>query len=678
MRGFLNAACLLAVAMAAGAQNRLDLRTQTKNVDFSGAASTRPFRIGTELPATCSLGEAFFKSDAPAGENLYACTATNVWTLESGANPVPPPVGQANKVLSNDGVAPEWRALGGDVTGPPQAATVVGLQGQAVSSGPPADGQVLRWSASGNSWAPASPPSAAVNYSQAFTDQSVVTIAGAAHGLNTANLLVDCYDNATPAARLDPSSVTVHPSSYDVVVTFASAQTGRCVVNGSGAGTSASTSQSNTFAGGTIQTFLGALVASGSDRTAPAKTGTDLPASCVPGDQFFKSNAPAGRNLYFCTAADTWSQMSGGLVDSVFGRTGEVTAAAGDYAFSQLSGTVANAQLPSGIDAAKIGFGTVTNTIFGYLATLTGNVQTQLDGKASASHSHTAAGDVTGDLAATTVTGLQSRPVAATAPSDGQALVWSAAAGAWQPGAGGGGGGATMSAQLGDFAVARTSPTVLTLGGACSTATPCNARFGNTTYTFTQGCTATISAGSGTGYIYVASGGVLTIGHNATVSASAGCQAQSSVTNFPADAIPLYAWTATSGNWDSGGGRDYRAMLANKNVSAGTGIATLESAGRTTVAVDTAVVPTYATAVATLDFPSIAPGMCASDLTMTVTGAVAGDAVTPGWPAGLPAGLVGVMRVSAANTVAVRLCNVSSGAIDPSSASYRAMVLRSF
>lgn len=678
MHHFLRAACLLAGALAAGAQTQVDLRTQTKNVDFSGAASTRPVRTGTQLPAACTLGEAFFKTDAPAGKNLYFCTALNVWTLESGADAVPPMGGQAGKVLSNTGSAADWRALGGDAAGPPEAVTVVGLQGKAVSFGPPADGEVLRWIAATNHWAPSPPPTAAVNYSQAFTSQSAVTILGSAHGLGTSNLLVDCYDNSTPAARLSPSSVTVHPTTYDVAVTFASAQTGRCVLNGSGAGTAASVTASNTFISGTTQTFQGALVATGSDRTAPVKLGTALPASCIAGDQFFKSDAAAGRNLYFCTATNTWTQMWGGLVGSVFGRSGAVTAAAGDYDFTQISGTAANAQLPAGIDAAKIGFGTVSNTIFGYLASLSGNVQSQLDNKAAATHSHTAGGDVAGNLATITVTGLQARPVSAAAPSDGQALVWSAGAGAWQPGAGGGGGGATLSGQLSDFAVVRTNPTVLTIGGACSSSTPCNARFGNTVYNFTQSCTATLSAGTGKAYIYVASGGALTIGHNATVAASAGCQAQPSVTNFPPDAIPLSTWTATSGTWDDAGSRDYRAMLSAKNVSAGTGIATLESAGRTTVSVDTATVPTYATSAATLDFPAIAAGTCAADLNLTVTGAVAGDTVAPGWPAALQAGLVGAMRVSAANTVAVRLCNVSGGSIDPAAASYRATIIRSF
>jgi len=66
-------------------QTTVDLRTQSKNVDFSNAPSTRPAKTGTALPATCNVGEAFFNTAAAAGNNLYGCAATNVWALEGGS-----------------------------------------------------------------------------------------------------------------------------------------------------------------------------------------------------------------------------------------------------------------------------------------------------------------------------------------------------------------------------------------------------------------------------------------------------------------------------------------------------------------------------------------------------------------------------------------------------------------
>jgi hypothetical protein len=67
------------------AQTQVDLRTQSKSIDFSAATSTKPFQTGTVLPASCAMGATFFNSAAPAGHNLYGCTATNTWTL-LGAN----------------------------------------------------------------------------------------------------------------------------------------------------------------------------------------------------------------------------------------------------------------------------------------------------------------------------------------------------------------------------------------------------------------------------------------------------------------------------------------------------------------------------------------------------------------------------------------------------------------
>ena len=55
-------------------------------VDFTAATATSAFRTGTSLPATCAVGNLFFKSDATPGQNIYMCQSTNNWTqqLNSG------------------------------------------------------------------------------------------------------------------------------------------------------------------------------------------------------------------------------------------------------------------------------------------------------------------------------------------------------------------------------------------------------------------------------------------------------------------------------------------------------------------------------------------------------------------------------------------------------------------
>ncbi|MFC6080923.1 hypothetical protein [Sphaerisporangium aureirubrum] len=78
---------------------------------------------------------------------------------------------------------------------------------------------------------------------------------------------------------------------------------------------------------------------------------------------------------------------------------------------------------------------------------------------------------------------------------------------------------------------------------------------------------------------------------------------------------------------------------------------------------------------ATLDFPSIAAATSA-ELTITVTGAAVGNAVALAPPATLTAGLVAFGRVTATNTVTVRLANVTASAIDPASATWGASVIQ--
>ena len=144
-----------AVGMLAGAQTQVDLRTQSKSVDFSGLP-TKPFQMGSSLPATCSVGQTFFHTAAPAGMNFYACTAANVWTQQTQPT-LPGLTGQAGKVLTTNGSAASWMGFSGDVSGTAGALTVVGLRGYPVAAANPAGGQALTWNAAASQWQPGTP-----------------------------------------------------------------------------------------------------------------------------------------------------------------------------------------------------------------------------------------------------------------------------------------------------------------------------------------------------------------------------------------------------------------------------------------------------------------------------------------------------------------------------------------
>lgn len=78
---------------------------------------------------------------------------------------------------------------------------------------------------------------------------------------------------------------------------------------------------------------------------------------------------------------------------------------------------------------------------------------------------------------------------------------------------------------------------------------------------------------------------------------------------------------------------------------------------------------------ASLNFPSISAAS-QQELTITVTGAAVGDGVLLAPPAAPDAGLVWSGRVSATNTVTVRVANVTASPIDPAAATWGALVIK--
>jgi len=73
---------------------RLSSSGAYSSVDFTAAGSTAPVKTGTlaARPAGCIQGQLYFATDAPAGQNLYACTATGTpgtWSAEGGSGGTP-------------------------------------------------------------------------------------------------------------------------------------------------------------------------------------------------------------------------------------------------------------------------------------------------------------------------------------------------------------------------------------------------------------------------------------------------------------------------------------------------------------------------------------------------------------------------------------------------------------
>lgn len=138
------------------AQTRIDLNGQGRNYDFSTATLTKPFKTSTVLPASCTVAETFFLTNATPGQNLYGCVATNTWMALSGSGgtSLPSVSGQSGKVLSNNGSVVDWRTFGGDISGSADALTVGRIQNRTVSTTAPSSGQALVWNSGISQWEP--------------------------------------------------------------------------------------------------------------------------------------------------------------------------------------------------------------------------------------------------------------------------------------------------------------------------------------------------------------------------------------------------------------------------------------------------------------------------------------------------------------------------------------------
>jgi hypothetical protein len=131
------------------AQTRVDLRNQSSNVDFTGASTTKPIRMDITLPASCAVGEFFFRRVSATDGLLFSCLATDVWTQQGTPPTQSVPSGS---LLYTDGINPTWTQLGGDLNGSPANLQVVKLRSQPISTTVPQTGQALVWT--GTEWAP--------------------------------------------------------------------------------------------------------------------------------------------------------------------------------------------------------------------------------------------------------------------------------------------------------------------------------------------------------------------------------------------------------------------------------------------------------------------------------------------------------------------------------------------
>ena len=178
----------------------------------------------------------------------------------------------------------------------------------------------------------------------------------------------------------------------------------------------------------------------------------------------------------------------------------------------------------------------------------------------------------------------------------GQNLYGCTAANTWTLQSGSGGSGASTASQLSDFAVGRSSGTVISIGSSCSVTLPCNVRFGNTVHTFTVGATATITGGTGSGLVlvFVSNSGAIVVEHaslaGVTMTCSGCVASQVATPAWPLNGIPLASLSISSGQWGTTV-TDMRSMFSSRAITAGSGVQLTDGLGDVVVSVDPADVP---------------------------------------------------------------------------------------
>ena len=313
--------CALSLSVVVG-QTAVDLRTQSKNVDFSGAPGTKPMQTGTTLPSTCTTGQMFFLTSAPAGSNLYGCESTNIWTLEGGGS------GGGGATAANqlsDGVCARTSNTVATCSFP-SSGTDFG--GNNFSTALSASWTVTIGSTSGSTtfyqyWNPASPGTISID-TTASSFSGITCSSGCV--LANANALGYPAD-VKPISRLTAGVTANQWDSFTICIPENAqgciddrALLSLSVVN-------AGTNLSSTVASHGVKTmnvdptsalsWTGSADFSGASVTRPAQSGASNPSTCAAGKDMF-INTSSTPQLELCTAANTWTAVGGSGVSMIY------------------------------------------------------------------------------------------------------------------------------------------------------------------------------------------------------------------------------------------------------------------------------------------------------------------------------------------------------------------------
>ena len=130
------------LTLSAQSSTRVDIRNQSRNGSF--------VPVGTSLPTICLPGDLYLLKPVGSPGLLMVCSQSHTWTVQGL-----PELQVGTRILSSDGAVADWKTVGGDVTGPVNASSVVAIRNRPVSGAQPNTGQALIWD--GTIWKPEFP-----------------------------------------------------------------------------------------------------------------------------------------------------------------------------------------------------------------------------------------------------------------------------------------------------------------------------------------------------------------------------------------------------------------------------------------------------------------------------------------------------------------------------------------